>query len=70
MSGPTKQLSWQPHHNSQTAIGRCPIVASYDMLGKQLHYSLTGEARQPVSTCLIKDAFYCLTIFTSYGTFQ
>ena len=26
--------------NSQTAIGRYPIVVSSDMLGKQLHYSL------------------------------
>ena len=48
MSGPAKQLSWQPTINSQTAIGRYSIVASYDMLGKQLYYSLTGQARRRI----------------------
>ena len=39
-SGPTKHYAGNPTINSQTVIGRYLIVASYNMLGKQLHYSL------------------------------
>ena len=47
---PVMNANWQHHYQGGTATGGQSIVASYDMLRRQFHYSSSVNAWKPRTT--------------------